>query len=86
VNGLRQHSGGEAFHVQIFNSDQSEPVHKLAGFLVLEIGALVVFETQIPPRDLRRLCRGTRKPLPGNCVGAAFLSFGTSRASREGSG
>ena len=41
VNGLRQHSGGKPFYVQILDCDQPILVDQLARFLVLEVPALV---------------------------------------------
>src|SRR5438477_2493761 len=41
VNGLRQHSTGEALYVQILDGDCAVLIYQLARQFVLEVGALV---------------------------------------------
>ena len=41
VNGLRQHSASESFHVQILDGDHAVSVDQPARFLVLEIRPLI---------------------------------------------
>lgn len=52
VNRLRQHSTGEAIHVQLFDGDQAKPIDNFARFLVMKIRALVGYMHVRPLKKL----------------------------------